>query len=502
MNISQSCLDIIKKWEGFKAEAYLDPVGIPTVGYGTTRYPTGLRVKLGERISEAQAEAYLKFETDETVESLNIILKDSKVNQNQFDALVSLCYNIGVGGFRESTILREIKSGNFPAAAAAFMLWNKGTVKGVKKVLPGLTKRRADERALFERAGAAGKPIVVEASAQDTVTRLEGFREGAKNVIVAYRDSEVVEILSLESSLKEELISTLRQYKNAMSFDFAPAGSTIPKGTRIEIVARSAEIRSIGEAPPFAGRLLVSGMSDDAAEIGIATLQSRLKELGYYKDDVDGAFGKVTDAAVRAFQSDVFGLADADGKVGPKTWGKLWGAPLPTPIAPSQTAVGGKHYLLLTRTMTKDSSGCFRLKLDYFKDGQLRDSLFVVSGQPKRQFFRTGRESVRGSYEPLPEGKWIVRDVIWAGAKDVYDKRVHKEGIGPAKIPVDFVPKTGTRRDLIQIHIDWNRSNAPGTAGCIGVASVSDFKRLVTWLRESDPRDLFVDWGLGTVRIP
>ncbi|HNQ14883.1 MAG TPA: lysozyme, partial [Pyrinomonadaceae bacterium] len=97
MNISQNCLDIVKKWEGFKLEAYLDPVGIPTIGYGTIRYPDTTRVKLGDRISEPQAEAFLKFEIDATVKSLNVLLQGIDLNQNQFDAVVSLCYNIGVG---------------------------------------------------------------------------------------------------------------------------------------------------------------------------------------------------------------------------------------------------------------------------------------------------------------------------------------------------------------------------------------------------------------------
>ncbi len=51
MNISQNCLDLIKKWEGFRANAYLDPVGIPTIGYGTIRYPNGQKVQMGDIIS-------------------------------------------------------------------------------------------------------------------------------------------------------------------------------------------------------------------------------------------------------------------------------------------------------------------------------------------------------------------------------------------------------------------------------------------------------------------
>ncbi len=490
MNISQNCLDIIKKWEGYRPEAYLDPVGIPTIGYGSTRFPDGRRVRLGDRISEAQAEAFLKFETDDVVASLNIILKGLRINQNQFDAIVSLCYNIGVGAFRESTVLRKLRENDAAAAGAAFMLWNKGKVNGVKKVLPGLTRRRADERALFERVGAGGKAIVVEPSPQDSVTSLEGFRDGDRNVIVTYRGQDVVEILELAGSVKEDLVALLGQYRNARSFDIAPSGKPVPAGDRVTIASRSKAARPL---PAAAGerRLLSRGMSDNVGSDAISCLQKRLAELGFYNGDADGDFGPLTDAAVRAFQTEAFGIAEADGKVGPKTLAALAAGGAPATSAAPATV---KSWLRLTRTTTKDTSGCFRLKLDYVFEGAVRDSLFVVSGQPKRQFFRSGKESVRGSYEPLPSGRWRIHDIIWAGARDVYDKRVHKEGIGPAKIPLEYIPKNGTRRDLIQIHIDWNRSTSPGTAGCVGVHSIADFKRLVGWLRESDPRELWVEW--------
>jgi lysozyme len=503
MRISQNCLEIIKKWEGFRPESYLDPVGIPTIGYGTTRYPDGRRVRLGERISEAQAEAYLKFGTDATVGSLNAMLKGIDLNQNQFDALVSLCYNIGAGGFRESTVLKRLREGRFGVAAAAFGLWNKGTVNGVKKVLPGLTRRRADERALFERVGGEGSPMAVEPSPQDRVTRIEGYRDGGSNVIAAFAGETIIEILEFGITAVGDLIETVRQYKNASVFEFAPAGRKIPAGPRIAVTGRSVEIGPGAGVSVLSRSPLAEGMSDNAPEGEIRRLQGRLKELGYYRADVDGEFGKRTDDAVREFQLAVLGAAETDGKVGPKTWDAIWrGIAGSSDAARPETSAVKAHFLRLTKTMTKDPAGCYRLKLDYFRSGSLTDSMFVNSGQPRRQFFRTGPDSVRGSYEPLPEGRWRIRDIIWAGARDVYDKRVHKEGIGPAKIPLDFDPKSGTRRDAIQIHIDWNRANAPGTAGCVGVYSVADFRRLVGWLRESDPKHLYVDWGLGSVEMP
>jgi lysozyme len=69
---------------------------------------------------------------------------------------------------------------------------------------------------------------------------------------------------------------------------------------------------------------------------------------------------------------------------------------------------------------------------------------------------------------------------------------------------MDYRGPDTTERSAIEIHIDWNRRNArgAGTAGCIGIHNVADFKTLVGWLRETDPRDVFVDWGLGTCPQP
>lgn len=510
MRISQNCLEIIKKWEGFKLDAYIDPVGIPTIGYGTIRYPDGQKVKLGDKISEAEAEAFLKFEVDGTVESLNEILKEIKVSQNQFDAIVSLCYNIGVGAFKSSSVLRFLKEGDYKKAGESIDLWNKGTVNGVKTVLPGLVKRRKDERDLFEKKGSDGTPIETEESPQDKVTKLEGFRDGKNNIIVAYDEKDkVIEILILKSEIKEDLISTIQLYKNAKTFNFAPKSKAVPKGDRIEIGGKADDIPQVKNAPTLERSLLQRGVRDDDPGVtgsDVAELQERLHELGYYDGKVDGIFGAATDNAVRNFQADVLGIAEADGKVGKITWGKLWGEdsapPKPTGKAEPVKAEPGKNYLLLTKTATKFPNGLFKLKLEYIKDGQSKDFMFVNSGQPKRQFFRKGKDSVRGSYEPLPEGKWQIGDILWAGGKDVYNGAMWQEGIGPAKIRLDYVPKSGTSRDLILFHMDWNASTRPGTAGCVGIASISDFKRLVDWLRDTDPRDLYVDWGLGSIKLP
>jgi lysozyme len=501
VKVSQNCLDLIEKWEGLFLSAYLDPVGIPTIGWGTIRYPNGQKVRIGDEITRAEAEAFLFFEVEEVVKSLDPVLAGINLTQNQFDAIVSLCYNIGVGGFKESTVLKRLKTGDFAGASAGFDLWNKGTVNGVKVVLQGLVNRRKDERELFDKPGAGAEPIEVEESPQDKVTLLEGFRDGDTNIVAAMAGDQVVELLVLKTSIKDDWIDILRQYKNASGFQIAPAGKPIPQGTRIEVGGKAGDIANVANPPKLDRNLLIRGMADDDPGVSgsdIKELQQRLQELGYYDRSADGIFGKGTDAAVRNFQADTFGSGEADGKVGPLTWAKLWGAANTGHVA-TGTHATGKNFLLLTKTDAKDTSGCVKLKLEHIKDGKSVDSLIVVSGQPRHQMFRKGADSRRGSMEPLPEGQWKMSDIHWAGGKDVYNGRVWNDGLGPAKIFMDYVPVSGTRRSAIEIHIDWNKSTLPGTAGCIGVASIADFKRLVTWLRETDPKDLYVDWGLGIV---
>ncbi|NEN90009.1 MAG: hypothetical protein F6K48_14260 [Okeania sp. SIO3H1] len=160
------------------------------------------------------------------------------------------------------------------------------------------------------------------------------------------------------------------------------------------------------------------------------------------------------------------------------------------------------NFLTLTNTGNKDKHGCNVLKLSYYKDRIFTDKIQCCSGAPGRQFFRTGDESWAGSLEPLPEGKWYVHDIEWADGKDNYSGNVWQSGIGPVTVPLDYLGPRGTDRSAIEIHIDWNWQWAPGTAGCVGIYSIVDFQLFVSWLRETDPRDLYVDWGLGTCPTP
>lgn len=515
MDISQNCLDLIKKWEGFRANAYLDPVGIPTIGYGTIRYPNGQKVQIGDIISEPEAEALMKLECDEFAETVNKAVTPA-LNQNQFDALVSFCYNVGAGAFQESTLLKKLNAKDYTEAAAQFLVWNKGTINGQKVVIDGLTNRRKDEKALFEKTGGGGDPLEkAEASPQNEVTWLEGYRESTDDntIIVARKGAEVVEILTLESKEKEDLITVVHQYPNAKNFLLAPPGKAVPAGERIAIQKRAfATITKVDAPPSLNNPLLIIGMGaedDTPASLkqDIEELQTRLKALGYYQGEIDGNFGKNTDRAVKAFQAKEFGESEADGKVGKITWGKLWGENAPATTIPPSTdtspAIPGKNYLKLTKTSQKDQFGCFVLNMEYFKDGNLKDSMNVCSGVPSAQVFKTGANSVPKSLQPLPEGKWRIENIKWATGKDKYVGEFPTRGVGPVSTPLTYVSPNSTRRSAIEIHIDWNRSKGkPGTAGCVGLYTIADYQRFVRWLRETDPRDFYVDWGLGTCPKP
>jgi lysozyme len=281
MDVSQNCLDLIKRWERFRANAYLDPVGIPTIGYGTIRYPNKQKVQMGDVISEPEAEDLMKLECDEYVGTVNKAITPS-LNQNQLDALISFCYNVGAGSFQGSTLLKKLNTNDLRGAAEQFLVWNKGTKDGVKIVLEGLANRRKDEKALFEKAGGGGTPLEkAEASPQNEVTWLEGYRESTDDntIIVAHEAADVVEILTLESLEKEDLITVLRQYPNANNFLLAPPGKAVPPGERILIQKRQpALITQIENPPALQNSLLVIGMG--AEDNTLASLKRDIENLG------------------------------------------------------------------------------------------------------------------------------------------------------------------------------------------------------------------------------
>ncbi len=502
MKISQNCLDLVKKWEGFRREAYLDPVGIPTIGYGTIRYPEGRPVHLGDIITEQQAEGFLLDECEDFAEQLSAMI-EVPLNQNQIDALVSFTYNVGPGAFKNSTLRRKLNGGDINQAAAEFAKWNKGTIDGVKQVLPGLVSRRAEEATLFKKTTRLGKPIAPPESRQEAVDALKAFRSEGANLIVAYEGSRVVEIHRLETSLKEDFIDLLQLYPRARTLEVAGPGEALPDQA-VTVFSGRAQTPPKVELPPVLNRpLLIRGMSDeDEPGDDIKELQARLKDLGYYHEKIDGVFGRKTDKAAMDFQSLAFGAWEADGKVGPRTWAKLWGE---RSIERSEKApVAGKSYLQLTKTNGRDRYGVFVLLMEYVKAGIVEDSIEVCSGQPRHQEFRSGRKSKALSKEPLPEGRWgLGETILWAHGEDVYHRTVFADGEGPVKIRLTYEAPQRTERTAILIHLDWNRGKgAPGTLGCIGVYDVADFRRLVGWVRESNPRKLYVDWGLGTCPSP
>ncbi|QQG31348.1 lysozyme [Cyanophage S-2L] len=168
--------------------------------------------------------------------------------------------------------------------------------------------------------------------------------------------------------------------------------------------------------------------------------------------------------------------------------GDLWGRP---PQAQ-------KPRLLLTRTRQIDGRGLELLRLQRMHGSVSKGDLLTVSGQARNQVFRTGASSKSGSMEPIPEGLWRVENIAWAGGKDNYNAS-WGEGLGPASVPLTWLGPGKTGRSAIEAHLDSNQNVFPGTAGCIGFRSLADLQTFIGWLRADDPRELTVDWGLGTV---
>lgn len=145
MELSSIGRELIKKFEGCKLTSYKCSAGVWTIGYGNTQYENGKYVSQGDKITQEYADKlFLLIVKD--FELMTSKLITSVITQNQFDSLVSFCYNVGVGNLKTSTLLKKVNiNPNDITIKDEFMKWNKAN----KKVIEGLTKRRREESNLY-----------------------------------------------------------------------------------------------------------------------------------------------------------------------------------------------------------------------------------------------------------------------------------------------------------------------------------------------------------------
>jgi lysozyme len=142
-------LELIKQHEGLRLNAYMDPVGVWTIGWGHTR-----NVREGDRISKGEAEAFFMVDIAEAEECVRRRVT-VPLTQGQFDALVSFVFNLGCGSLIRSSLLRKLNHYDYPGAACQFPRW----INAGGKVLRGLETRRAAERELFVREEEAHEEV-------------------------------------------------------------------------------------------------------------------------------------------------------------------------------------------------------------------------------------------------------------------------------------------------------------------------------------------------------
>jgi GH24 family phage-related lysozyme (muramidase) len=151
MQPSQACTKLIQEFEGCAKKqadgsftAYPDPGtgGDPwTIGWGST----GPDIRKGVVWTQQQCDDRFAQHLDQFAQKVSGLLGGTPTTQSQFDAMVSFAYNVGVGNLAASTLLKKHKAGDYKGAAAEFARWNKAA----GKVLPGLTRRRTAEAALY-----------------------------------------------------------------------------------------------------------------------------------------------------------------------------------------------------------------------------------------------------------------------------------------------------------------------------------------------------------------
>jgi lysozyme len=140
-DVSPEGLTLLKQFEGLRLSAYLDSAGIPTIGYGTIRYPNGEKVKMGDLCTPDQADMYFAHDLQRFERAVDALSVDT-LSQRQFDALTSFTYNTGENAYRTSTLRKVVNvNPNDPGIRRQFQKWHFAGGRPIK----GLWKRRHRE---------------------------------------------------------------------------------------------------------------------------------------------------------------------------------------------------------------------------------------------------------------------------------------------------------------------------------------------------------------------
>lgn len=140
-------ISLIKEFEGFESQAYIDTDGTPVIGYGLSRID-GEPVQIGDRISPQQADTALNAHLQEIYDELDRVVRVD-LSDRQLSALASIAFNVGINSIKRSTLVKKVNAKDYAGAANEFLRWDKANLRGRLVQLPGLTRRRHAERQLF-----------------------------------------------------------------------------------------------------------------------------------------------------------------------------------------------------------------------------------------------------------------------------------------------------------------------------------------------------------------
>lgn len=160
--VNEATLELIKSFEGWRDTAYKDAVGVWTIGYGHTSMAGQPEVKPGMKITRAQGESILARDLGKYENAVRNYVR-VPLNDNQFGALVSWCYNVGPGNVAKSSLVRKLNAGQYEAVPSELLKWNRAG----GKVLAGLTRRRKAEADLFRKPASGSKPSPAPSPAPD-----------------------------------------------------------------------------------------------------------------------------------------------------------------------------------------------------------------------------------------------------------------------------------------------------------------------------------------------